>query len=224
MGQWILFLLTLPMAIFGWAVILILRLFGAVENLRWEPFLVLTAERTQRVRIFSGWSFTFWRGVVYAPRIRQPVGAPWSRTQEHEHVHVRQAEDGCLYTFALGLFVALFAGDWLAGLLIWSFGDYFRWLLHGVAALLRGERFYRDAENERSAFAQTDRPNEQASWLDLHRLRVKKSAPEKVVIPVPPQQYVPGFLDDEPEEDIFESVSPTGCRGCGTEHCVCELP
>ena len=93
-----------------------------------------------------------------------------------------------------------------------------------------GGRFYRDAENERSAYAQTDRPDGKASWLDLHRLRVKKSAPDKVVFPKRPQEITPGFLDDEPGQEApwpsTKELDP-GCghEGCqGISHCIEEPP
>ncbi len=210
MGRWILFLLTLPMAIFGWAVILALRLFGLTRDLRWEPFLVLTAVR-RNPRYLKEFSFTFGRSVLYAPGVRRPVGANWSRIQEHEHVHIRQTEDGYAYAFVLSLIVALATGNWLVGLLIWSCGDFVRWALHGTAAMLRGGRFYRDAENERSAYAQTDCPKGGKSWLEQQRASAlpTKPAPREVA----------------PRPSIKELDPGCGHEGClGISHCIEDPP
>ncbi len=90
------------------------------------------------------------------------------RTMAHERVHVRQFEDAALAGLVLALVVSLVELQPL-WLLLWPAGMLLM-LPNFAGALLRGGHVYRDAEHERSAYAQTD-SREGSSWLEEHESR-----------------------------------------------------
>jgi hypothetical protein len=84
----------------------------------------------------------------------------------HERVHVRQMEDLALAGLVLAIVVSLAAwSPW--GLLLWP-GALVLKACNFLGAVLRGGHVYRDAEHERSAYAQTDLRPDGTSWLKEH--------------------------------------------------------
>lgn len=72
---------------------------------------------------------------------------------KHERIHVFQFREHALAGFFWGLMLA-FAGEPASGVTSWL--SSLTWPIFGfIAAWLRGKRFYLDAEDERSARAQT---------------------------------------------------------------------
>lgn len=90
---------------------------------------------------------------------------PWSdaRVLEHERVHVRQLEDLAISGIPLAIAVCLVGWTWW-GLAFWP-GAMLLEVGNYLGAVLRGGDVYRDAEHERSAFAQTDLRPDGSSWL-----------------------------------------------------------
>lgn len=165
-GRSLLFLAALPWTLtVGWGWVLLARVLGIATDLRWEGLGVLTAVWRPWVTKLWTFSTTLGRGIIYVPTRRAQPGWPWTRIQHHEHVHVRQVEDLMLLSLCVGTCVALASGSWLAGLAIWWSGGAWQ-LPNFVAALLRGGSPYRDAEHERSAYAQTDDLAGGGMWLD----------------------------------------------------------
>ncbi len=121
---------------------------------------------------------TLWRysTALAAGHIFQPN--PSLRTRKHERVHYRQALGLVLLGLALGLIVSGVEDNWW-----WLFG---LWVPPGLAAyklpnylvpLLEGNNIYRDAEHERSAYAQTDldlTSVDGKSWLDRHTTKERR--------------------------------------------------
>lgn len=192
--RYVLFAITAPWSVIvGWGWILLLFCIGAVKDLRWEPTLVLTSvfrdwvvkprnlpwapkdKDGVRVQIpLWRYSTTLGRGIAYQPHSRAPVGAAWTRTQNHEHVHVRQIEDAMLWSFLMGLLSLLWVGpvtgDWGVAfglfLLIWFLGGLSQ-SANWLTAKMRGKEFYLDSEHELSAYAQTEPWGpEGESWLE----------------------------------------------------------
>lgn len=170
--NYVLFLFTLPWSLVGWAWILLLRLFGFVENLRWEGTAVLVGTFTPRATAIWRYSTTLARAIAYQPHhVLGPVGT-WSQVQEHEHVHIRQVEDRMTWSLALGLVLLLIVGLHDVSLGLWVF--FIVWITGGfsqvanwLTAAMRGGDAYRDSEHELSAYAQTDRWGpEGESWKD----------------------------------------------------------
>jgi hypothetical protein len=193
--NYVLFSITAPFGVIvGWGWLGLLFCIGAVRDFRWEPTLVLTAVfrdwvATPRTLWWSPkvndvkqpiplwhYSTTLCRAIAYQPNARAKAGEPMTRTQQHEHVHVRQSEDRMLWMFFVGLVVLLLVGPltgnwWLAfGLFfgLWFSGG-FSQLANMLTAIMRGGDGYRTAEHERSAYAQTDPWGSLGdSWLDRH--------------------------------------------------------
>jgi len=171
--RWVLWALAIPFNIIAWFWLLLMVAIYAAHDLRVEPGGVLTA-------VWRPWAAKRWRysttlghAIIYQPGRRAPVGAVPTRIQEHEHVHVRQAEDDALRSVVLAAFVftwwAISPGTtWRAALMIWVFS--YAWKsTNFLAAWLRGLRVYRDTEHERSAYAQTDE-RDGISWLEENSL------------------------------------------------------
>ena len=99
-----------------------------------------------------------------------------ARIASHEMVHVRNFEDD-------SIFFVMLAG---MELLMWQAPLWFRFVLTvplvwvmlyakaWIGAVLRGGHVYRDAEYERSAYAQTDVGPDGRSWLDRHLEETRK--------------------------------------------------
>ena len=95
-----------------------------------------------------------------------PTGE-FGRTRKHERVHVRQIIDRALLSVTLALII-LPVDPWLAfGI---RFGGPLYQLPNFLGVLLRGDgNIYRDAQHERSAYAQTDiHSGSGDAWLDRH--------------------------------------------------------
>jgi hypothetical protein len=192
--NYVLFALTAPFGVIvGWGWLALLFCIGAVKDFRWEPTLVLTAvfrdwvvkprklpwvpklpDGTRALIPLWRYSTTLCRAIAYQPNARAPLGAPMTRTQQHEHVHVRQSEDRMAWMFLVGLVTMLIVGpvtgDWglAVGLFLglWFSGGLSQ-LMNMLTAVMRRGDVYRDAEHELSAYAQTDPwgPNGE-NWLD----------------------------------------------------------
>lgn len=165
-GRWLLFALGLPWNLtVSYPLIGLLRLFGLAQDLRWDKHGVLTAVWSDKVAKYWHYSTTIGHGIVFYPGAREDA-----RVVRHEDVHVRQMEDNALLAFLLFLLLASYGHQGLALFVWWSHGT---WpLLCYVASALRygwsRESVYRNAENERSAYAQTDvfKRETPGSWED----------------------------------------------------------
>lgn len=191
--RYVLFAFTAPWSVIvGWGWLLLLFCVGAVKDFRWEGTLVLTAvfrdwvvkprmlpwspknKAGEKVKIpLWRYSTTLGRAIAYQPSARAPEGAAWTRTQHHEHVHVRQVEDRMMWSFVTGLLAMLIAGpttNWGLGItlfvVLWFIGGLSQ-STNWLTAKMRGGDFYRDSEHELSAYAQTDAWGpEGESWLE----------------------------------------------------------
>ena len=166
--RWVLFAFTAPWSLtvgYGW--VLLMKLIGAAEKLRWEKTLVLTAQWRPWAAKRWKYSTTLGRGIVYHGEWRSLPGLVYSRIQSHEHVHVRQIEDLMMLSFLVGLAVALYTGQWGLGAALWWSGGLWQ-VPDFITALLRGGNAYRDSEHERAAYGQTDLGPDGKSWLDTH--------------------------------------------------------
>lgn len=108
------------------------------------------------------YSTTLAAGMVFHPsHLAHPS------VEKHERVHLRQSEDLAIAGLALALVVGLATlSAW--ALLLWPFAFVLK-AAGFLGALLRGGDAYRDAEHERSAYAQTDpTAPDGSSWLDEH--------------------------------------------------------
>ena len=107
--------------------------------------------------------------MVYTPQAYDDTAEADNRVERHEAVHVRQAEDENLKALLVALAVLLTTGHWLLAVGIWCSGGL--WLfVHNATAIIRYgfANAYRDAEHERSAYAQTDLPRALGkSWEEL---------------------------------------------------------
>jgi hypothetical protein len=125
----------------------------AVLAATWRPWLVAKGWR---------WSMTLAAGMVLHPDSGERVLA-------HERVHVRQAEDNAIGALVFALLVSLVElhPAWMLlwpSLMLIQTGAF-------LGAVLRGGDVYRDAEHERSAYAQTDLRPDGSSWLGQHESR-----------------------------------------------------
>lgn len=166
MKRYILFAFTIPWTItVGWGWVLLMCAIRAAGDLGWETSSpevgVLTAVWKPWAAARWPYSTTLGRGIIYSPGERNE---PWTRTQQHEHVHVRQVEDQMMLSFVIGL-VVLTQGSPLLGVVLWLSGGAWQ-LPNFLTAVLRGGNVYRDTEHERSAYAQTDELHDgKDSWL-----------------------------------------------------------
>lgn len=169
-GGWVLFAITLPWTLLMWFVGALAMVafiahrpsfvgFGILK-LYWRPWL---AKRW-------GYSTTLGRTIIYRPTASETPDPHDERVERHELVHVRQLEDSSFRALVVGIVVAAGTGDWWWFPLLWLSGGF----LFGVAYITAAIRYgignaYRDAETERSAYAQTDgadRTGPDASWWD----------------------------------------------------------
>lgn len=165
-GRWVLFGVTAPLIV-GWLfpILMCLIFAGRWKSLRFEPTLVLTAQWRDRAAKRWGYSTTILRGIMYEPENINETAEADTRTERHEHVHVRQFEDICVTGLLMGLLALVLppVHEWWA---LWAFAPVFiavQWL----TAWMRGGDPYRDAEFERSAYAQTDMPRHlEESWQE----------------------------------------------------------
>jgi hypothetical protein len=163
--------LTWPSILIGWGYVLLLTVVFVAH--RWsfdKENLVLSAVWRPWVTKFWRYSTTISRGIIY-----HPAAVEDTRIREHEMVHVRQVEDCVLLSLVLGAvaatLIAAQATPFFAFLGFWVAGVAFQ-LPNFLGAVLRGGHVYRDAEHERSAYAQTDlHHTKDKSWLEDHLSR-----------------------------------------------------
>lgn len=123
---------------------------GAVLTLEWRPWV---AKRWR-------FSTTIFRTIFFHTAARNSLV-----TRQHELVHVRQAEDDAM-TGLLAAIVVASTGHPIVALVLWTLWPATALLHYGAAAARWGsQNAYLDAENERSAYAQTDTVSGQ-SWCD----------------------------------------------------------
>ncbi len=167
--RYLLIPLTLPAFLLGYLYVLFFTVTFAAHNWRFDREMwTLTAQWRPWVTKYWKYSTTLSYGIVFQPKVTP-------RTVKHENVHVRQVQDRCVLAFLLALF-ALITGlatssQPLAffGLGLWLAGPIYQ-VPNFLTAMLRGGHVYRDAEHERSAYAQTDDPKD-IPWLDSHLSR-----------------------------------------------------
>lgn len=173
---WILFAFCMPWTItvsYPW--VYLMKALGLADDLRWEEYGILTAEWTLKAQKHWVYSTTLGRGIIYQPGLRAGVGIESTRVEKHEAVHVRQFEDNALLGFLIAAAVAIATQNYvLAIVLWWSTGAWqlTNFLTAGLRWGWTQEHMYRDAEHERSAYAQTDitQHEDPASWQDLQLL------------------------------------------------------
>lgn len=163
-------LTCLPATVVGWLVGGLSLITFIAKKPRLDPEMPFVLVVTWR-----DWFARFWK---YSTTISFFIGMHPNadprddgRTRKHERVHVRQIIDRALLADVLALF-AVFVDPWL-GLAVWFTGPIYQ-LPNFLGVLLRGDgHIYRDAEHERSAYAQTDtrRLEQNESWLDDHLSR-----------------------------------------------------
>jgi hypothetical protein len=165
----ILAVVSLPAMLFGYSYVILFTLLFAAHRWRFDlSTLTLTAW-------WRPWASRWWRystvlsyGVIYQPY-------PSELVEQHEMVHVRQAQDLMCLSLLVGSIAGLvarldlnpgwvFLGVWASGV-AWKLPNF-------LGAILRGGHVYRDAEHERSAYAQTDVHHvREQSWLEDHLSR-----------------------------------------------------
>jgi len=161
---WATLVVCLPAFVVGWLVVALAMLTGLARfspSLDAELPLVLTVPWRAWWAKRWGYSTT----ISFGMGIHPDSGA---RTRKHERVHVRQVIDRSLLATVLAL-ATVWVDPWLA-LGLWVSAPLYQ-LPNFLGVLIRGDgHIYRDAEHERSAFAQTDEKNLGAgvSWLDDH--------------------------------------------------------
>lgn len=165
---WVLFTLSLPAVVLGyaWMALLLLSFVADWSTVRWQGAGVLTARTRGWAARFWGFSTTLGRAILYHPTAYDNTPEIDSRVERHEFVHLRQWEDACVWAFVGGLCSAGLAA-WWGSLTVAQFFAVWGiiWLLspltkvtNFVTAVLRHgwKGIYWDTEHERSAFAQTD--------------------------------------------------------------------
>lgn len=163
------YVLTWPRFL-GWLFPLLAILLFAARDLRLDDDAVLTATWRPWVARFWKYSTTLGAGMVLWSALD---GVP-RRVMDHERVHVRQFEDAALAGLVVGLVVSIVELQSL-WLLLWPAGALLL-LPHYLGAVLRGGHVYRDAEHERSAYAQTDIRvwDGDTHWLEVHESRPRE--------------------------------------------------
>lgn len=141
-------IVALPPLVFGMLALALLGLVGAVGCLRVGQHGAYAIDATWRPWVAHWWpcSTTIGLSVIY-----HPDHLSYDVVREHEAVHVRQHQDHAFLGAILA--IATVWWSWEAALLLWLASPTYSapcWL----TAWLRGGDPYRDAEHERSAYAQ----------------------------------------------------------------------
>ena len=167
---WILFAFTLPWTVtvsYGAGLLSMGLFLTDPRSLRWEGAGIAVLE-------WRPWFAKRWRYSTTLGRVVFCQPGVGERTSRHELVHVHQVEDRMLLSLIVGAIVATATGDWLLGLALWWSGGMWQLPNFATAALRFGWRnAYRDAEHERSAYAQTDEllPGGKSWWDVRERVR-----------------------------------------------------
>jgi len=168
-GKWILFAITAPYGVVvGWSIILLAKIFFFAENLHFGPYGILLAQ--WKPWFASKWKYStaFGRGVVFHPKVIGKDNSIYHRIWQHEMIHIKQIESLMMLSCIIGTIVGVITGNYLLGLGIWISGGIWQ-LSNFMTAVLTGGHIYRDAEHERSAYAQTSTfRNSGKTWLDNH--------------------------------------------------------
>ena len=176
-GRIVLYFISLPSVLLGWIYIGFTMLTGMAHRFEFEAGLVPTVEWRDWFDKKCKYSVTIGRGISYKPAVRDDDPEIIdTRLERHERKHIWQQEDCCFMSALIGLCVFIFTGNWVAGLLIWA--SAVAWLsANFITAGIRFADFsiegmYRNAEHERSAYAQTDLPRKLGkSWEELRELK-----------------------------------------------------
>lgn len=144
--RYLLFVGTLPTDLVGWLFAATVRLFWGTA-LRWEDGVlrVTMREGSWPVRTW----YARWGGTTIGHAVVMRESAPYS-TYLHELVHVEQ----CQAAGILGVFLALGAlvgGVWWLAIAWWCLTPALVYAVSGLAALARGEDFYRGNVQEEGA-------------------------------------------------------------------------
>jgi hypothetical protein len=139
------------------------------------PTRMRLARESEKATHRSWWKFstTLMRGMIFQPGRRSEKSEPPSRIERHEQVHVEQGEDRVILAFIISLVWLFISGHdplktWGTHVAIWISGAVWQ-LPNFLGAVLRGEHFYRGAQHEKSAYAQTDTEHTtDLSWLDVY--------------------------------------------------------
>lgn len=156
--------LVLFSLIIGSVWILLTTAFGLAHRVRWNSEHLRFGNQW-RPCFAKRWKFSTTIGAVtlHPSHLRNP------RLWEHESVHIRQFDDQSIaawfmvpavyflpiWTVPVSLVLCIYIGS-------------------SLGAWLRGHHIYRDAEHERSAYAQTDRQIDGKSWLEKHLSKPRK--------------------------------------------------
>lgn len=166
---WAVVVLCWPLVVAGWGFVALGMLLGFMEfKPQWDeelPFVLKAPWREWFAKRYK-YSTTVSFGMGIQPGLLSDAAL-----LKHERVHVRQGIDRCLLAFMVAS-IALAVDPWLA-LGIWGSAPAHQ-LPNFLGVLVRGDgHVYRDAQHERSAYAQTDEwavpPGK--SWLDDHLSR-----------------------------------------------------
>lgn len=159
-GKLVLFIVSLPHVLLGYLFVGLTLALGLSERFAYEPGWVPTVQWRPWVDRRYRYSTTIGRGISYKPAHRDDPEFVNTQLERHERKHIWQGEDLCFISFLLGALITIVTGDWILGLIIWSSAVI--WLaVNFITAGLRERDFtiegmYRNAEHERSAYAQCD--------------------------------------------------------------------
>lgn len=187
-GKIVLWVLTWPVFL-GWLWPLLMFVLVAARDLRVADGILQATWRdwVTKPRRFLGmikWPFgreviigekphrDLWKysTTLAAGMVLQKGAGEW--TLKHEGVHVRQCRGLVILGLCLGLIVSGVEGNWWWLLGLWAPPGLALYKLPNfLVPILEGAHVYRDAEHERSAYAQTDPLPGGSSWLDEHLKR-----------------------------------------------------
>lgn len=150
-----LYVAALPTTLLGWLVVLFVRAVWG-EDLRWHQGALVAEFRPDSWPVRT-W-YARWGGSTIGHSI--VLNGSLSTEQldhvlEHEHVHVEQHEAAGVAGVVLAL--AIVWVSWWLALIVWALMPGLLYLCAGLAALARGESFYRGNHLEEGAFDRAER-------------------------------------------------------------------
>lgn len=157
-----------PAAVVGWLLGGLSLLLGICRDPRLDEEFPFVLTLTWRQWVADRWRYDM---ALMFCRIAHPRRneASAERLAQHERVHIRQAID-IVVLGALVAFFVVWASPGIA-FALWTSSPLWK-LAYFAGVLLRGNgHIYRDAEHERSAYAQTDKRDFEGSWLEDHTSR-----------------------------------------------------